>query len=334
MKKRSAKTRLSRKSRGGIVCYKIDFTHYRLEDLVSLANQAKPFYEWIEKQFQREMHLAEPFNMLIKNASFEQIENGIRRCYEAENANALPKLYDGGGVPYEHTSACYFMFAWMARDAATQRLRPLIARAKKASGVSTKEVELEILARLLHYYKDKLQFFEWPVIREITLQRLEGSRRAKKGSAFENYLRVSLAQAFSYYFQTHGNYGKYSNFNIWPRPIKISNRTYDAAVDLIRQDGTKRMLIIPSKTRETEGGGHAHLFTRDIEQANLDILEAYPDAIIAFMIVAQNWSQEEIDILNKKYSHVFYFDVNPNEFNGFADRQAEMNLFVEGVLNQ
>lgn len=333
MQEGSRATKALRKSRRTVMCYAIDFTHYRLDDLVSLANQAKPFYEWIEKQFQREMHLAEPFDTLIKKASFEQIFNSILRCYEVEASATLPKLYDGGGIPYEHMSACYFMFAWMARDAATQRLRPLITRAKKASGLPTKEVEIEALARLLHHYRGKLQFFEWPVIREVTLQRLEGSRRAKQGSAFETHLRVSLAQAFSYYYQTHGDYGKYSDFNIWPKPIKIGNRTYDAAVDLIRGDGTKRMLIIPSKTRETEGGGHAHLFTRDIEQANLDILKVYPDAIIAFMIIAQNWSQEEIAILSKKYAHVFYFDVNPNAFIGFSERQAEMNLFIEGVLN-
>lgn len=316
-----------------VICHTIDLTHYRLEDLVALANQAKPFYEWIEQQFQLEMHLADPFSKLIKKASVAQIESGIRRCYYAADTNTLPKLYDGGGIPYKHMSACYFMFAWMARDAATQRLRPLISRAKKVAGLPTVDVEIEALAQLLHHYRDELQYFEWPVIREVTLQRLEGSRRAKKGSAFENYLRVSLAQAFSFYYQTHGDYGKYKDFNIWPKPIKIGNRTYDAAVDLIKDDGTKQMLIIPSKTRETEGGGHAHLFTRDVEQANLDILGAYPDAIIAFMIIAQNWSQEEIDMLNEKYAHVFYFDVNPNEFNGFSERQAEMNMFIEKVLD-
>lgn len=93
-----------------------------------------------------------------------------------------------------------------------------------------------------------------------------------------------------------------------------------------------KKIIIPVKTRETEGGGHAHLFTRDIEQANKDILDEFPDAIIAFMIVAENWSQQEIEILEGEYSHVFYFNVNPNEFYGFGDRQSEMNQFIEEVL--
>lgn len=30
-----------------IELYGIDFTHYRLIDLIDLANQAEPFYRWI-----------------------------------------------------------------------------------------------------------------------------------------------------------------------------------------------------------------------------------------------------------------------------------------------
>lgn len=313
--------------------YSVDFTHYRLEDLVSLANQAKPFYDWIERQFQLEMNLAEPLQKLIMRTSLDQITNAINRCYSSSDPEKLPKLYDGGGVPYKHADACYFMFAWMVRDAATQRLKPLISRARRQSGLPMRQVETEVLARLLFHYRNDLDFFDWPVIREVTIQRLEGSRRAKKGSAFENYLRVAIAQGFSYYYQTHSGYGKYSDFSISPKPIKINNRTYDAAVDLIRPNGETRKLIIPSKTRETEGGGHAHLFTRDVEQANLDILEGYPDAIIAFMIIAQNWSKEEIDLLETKYAHVFFFDMNPNEFTGFGSRQNEMNAFIQKVLD-
>ena len=311
----------------------IDFTHYRLVDLIALANQSQPFYEWIEKRFQLQMHSAEPFNVLIRNATLNEIKNGVSACFNCKQTGSTPKLYDGGGVPYEHRKACYLMFAWMARDAATQRLQPLIQKAHKASGKKSQEIQIEILSKLLYSYREKLIYFDWPVIREITIQRLEGSRRAKKGSAFETYLRSALAQGFSYYYQTHGDYGQYKDFKIWPHPIKIKNRTYDAAVEMFHSDGSKRMLIIPAKTRETEGGGHAHLFTRDIEQANEDILEEYPDAIIAFMIIAQSWSAEEIEILRRKYAGVFYFDVNPNEFVGFESQQREMNILVERILD-
>ena len=313
--------------------YGVDFTHYRLLDLISLANQAEPFFKWVEKQFQRTMHRADSLDLLIKKASLEEIREALYLCMESEPTEDIPKLYDGGGIPYQHKKACFFMFSWMARDAATQRLKPLITKASKKSGKRTIEIEIESLANLLFSYRDRLVYFDWPVIREVTIQRLEGSRRAKKGSAFETFLRTALAQAFSYYYRIHGNYGVYSDFKIWPTPIKITNRTYDAAVELYRKDGSKRMIIIPSKTRETEGGGHSHLFTRDIEQATNDIIKLYPDAIISFMIIAENWDIAEIQQLKKRYSAVFYFDANPNDFLGFGDRQVEMYIFIEQFLD-
>ena len=312
--------------------FSVDFTHYRLEDLIVLANHAKPFYEWVEKQFQMELHTSDSLNEIMKHATLNNIKAVISKCMDANETDKIPKLFDGGGIPYEHRSACYFYFSWMARDAATQRLRPLISRAKKNSQLSTKEIEIEALSNLLFFYRDRLEFFDWAAIREVTIQRLEGSRRAKKGSAFETDVRSSLAQAFSYYFQTRGNYGSYRDYKILDKPLKINNRTYDAAVELTRFDETVHYIIIPVKTRETEGGGHAHLFTRDIEQANLDILKVYPDATIAFVIVAMSWSQDEIEDLKKRYAHVFYFDCNPNEFTGFGARQKEMNIFIEEVL--
>lgn len=182
-----------------IVINSINFTHYRLEDLIVLANQAKPFYDWIERNFQKNMHLAEPLDVLMRKASREQIKKTIEDCYYSRENEVVPKLFDGGGIPYEHSTACFFMFAWMARDAATQRLRPLILKAKRGSNKNTKEIEIEVLSELLFSYKDDLLFFDWPVVREITMHRLEGSRRAKKGSLFENYLRIALANAFSFF---------------------------------------------------------------------------------------------------------------------------------------
>ena len=316
-----------------VILYDTDFTNYRATELVKLANQAKPFYEWIEKQFQRTTHDGRTFPEILFDADLDTIRAAISSCVNYPDAAAVPKLYDGGGIPYPHKKACWFMFAWMARDAATQRLAPLVTMARRASGTDTQTIQINVLANLLYEYKYELKYFEWPVIREVTISRLEGSRRAKKGSAFETHVRSSLAQAFSFYHQTRGSYGEYKDFTIKPSPLKIANRTYDAVVELTKRGGGKRLIVIPVKTRETGGGGHAHLFTRDIEQANLDILLSYPDAIIAFVIVAANWSAEELDMLEDKYAHVFYFDMNPIEFQGFDDKQVEMNMFIEKVLD-
>ena len=74
--------------------------------------------------------------------------------------------------------------------------------------------------------------------------------------------------------------------------------------------------------------------SRDIEQANLEILALYPDAVIAFVIIAQNWAAEELQQLENAYEHVFYFDRNPNTFIGFDEAsQVEMNKLVERVLD-
>lgn len=311
----------------------VDFTHARLLDLTRLADQAAPFYSWIEREFQSYFHSAKPFQDLVFNASLDELAGAIKRCYSASNVSTLPKLFDGGGIPYKHQDACFFMFAWMARDAAVQRLKPLISAIPREPGPRTKDAEIEVLANLIYRYKTQLKFFDWGVIREVTIQRLEGSRRAKKGSAIELLARTALTEAFTFYFKTRGNYGQFNDFEIVEKPLKVKNRTYDVAAWLNRVDGSKRLLILPVKTRETQGGGHAHLFSRDIEQANQDILAIYPDAAIAFVIIAQNWSAEELATLQTHYEKVFYFDKNPNNFLGFDERsQVEMNKLVERLL--
>jgi hypothetical protein len=312
----------------------IDFTHARLVDLTKLADQAGPFYYWIETEFQTYFHSAKTLQDLILGASLEELIGAIRRCFEANNVAQLPKLFDGGGVPYKHLDACFFMFAWIARDAAVQRLKPLISSIQDKGSRGSKEAEIEVLANLIFHYKTNLRFFDWSVIREVTLQRLEGSRRAKKGSAVEMYARTALSHAFTYYYQTRRNYGGFVDFEISDKPLKVKNRTYDVAVWLTRADGSKLLLVLPVKTRETQGGGHSHLFSRDIEQANQDILAHHPDAVIAFVIIAQNWASEELHQLEKVYEHVFYFDKNPNTFIGFDDAsQIEMNKLVERILD-
>jgi hypothetical protein len=313
----------------------VDFTHARLVDLAKLADQAAPFYAWIETEFQASFHSSAELQELILTASPDELKVAIHRCYEVADVSRIPKLYDGGGVPYKHFEACFFMFAWMARDAAVQRLRPLISQATKGGIRGSKDIEIEVLANLLFHYKSHLKFFDWPVVREVTIQRLEGSRRAKKGSAIEIYTRTALSNAFSFYFKTRKGYGKYRDFEIFEKPLKVNNRTYDVCAKLIEKNGSSTLLVIPVKTRETQGGGHAHLFSRDIEQANQEILAAHPGSLIAFVIIAQNWSQDEIKNLNLSYEHVFYFNQNPNSFIGFDElKQREMNILIERILDQ
>lgn len=316
--------------------YNVDFNHIRLLDLTKLADQAEPFYQWVEKKFQINAHNGGSLDFIIKNSTQPQIEKAILSCYLDDNTTQLPKLFDGGGIPYKHKDACYFFFAWLARDAATQRLSPLISSAFKNTnnGLTRIELEAEILSKILFAYRENIKFFEWSVFREVALNRLEGSRRAKKGSAIENFIRTALIESFSYYFKTRGNYGKYKDFKIMDKPLKIKNRTYDVVAILKDFNNKEDMVIIPVKTRETQGGGHSHLFSRDIEQANQDIREYYPNAHIVSVIIAQNWSQTEIDTHSNNYGNVFHFNTNPNMFNGFDYKnQSKLNKVLEEILN-
>lgn len=319
--------------KNNLFLYTVDFNHLRLLDLTKLADQAEPFYKWVQKKFQIYTHSGDSLENLIKRSSSEVIKQAILTCYLEKELSSVPKLFDGGGIPYKHKDACFFFFSWLARDAATQRLTPLISAAmKKSEGITRVELEAEVLSLLLYSYKDNIKFFDWSVFREVALNRLEGSRRAKKGSAIETYIRTALTESFSYYYKTRGNYGSYTDFRIMDRPLKVKNRTYDVAA-IVKNDKEDRLIVLPVKTRETQGGGHSHLFSRDIEQANKDILEIYPTACIIPVIIAQNWSIEEIYIQEKEYGNVFYFNQSPNTFSGFDfSSQEKLNLILEKVL--
>jgi len=215
-----------------------------------------------------------------------------------------------------------------------QRLKPLIAAAKRNSNDDAITLEVKVLAALLNEYRCNLQYFEWPVFREVALSRLEGSRRAMRGSATEIHVRTALAEAFLFYYKTRGNYGKYKDFEILETPLKVNNRTYDVAAILTDRRGAKRYLILPVKTRETQGGGHAHLFTRDIEQANQEIMLELLNSRIVSVIIAQNWSPDEISRQEELHGSVIHFDVNPNRFMGFDEiHQRILNQIVETELD-
>lgn len=90
----------------------IEITHRRLVELTKLANQAKPFYEWIERQAQQSINNQDTLDENLRNASQIQIRQIVRASfYPAQTAN-LPFLFDGIGRPYKHTKACYYFFAY------------------------------------------------------------------------------------------------------------------------------------------------------------------------------------------------------------------------------
>ncbi len=52
------------------------------------------------------------------------------------------------------------------------------------------------------------------------------------------------------------------------KQIKIGADSFDVSANLFDSSGKcRRRILVPIKTRETEGGGHSHLFSRDVESA-------------------------------------------------------------------
>lgn len=176
--------------------------------------------------------------------------------------------------------------------------------------------------------------FDWQAVREVVLDRLEDSRRSISGHHVETYVRTSLITALQYYYSVHGNYGKYRKVEIADKQIKIGRHTVDVSADLIpRSGGDPVKLLIPVKARETEGGGHSHLFSRDIMTAISDLQQEAGNCHIVAVIVAENWSLAEINTIGTQIDVVFHFNMSPNNFTGFDEgAQVSLNKYMVSIL--
>jgi hydroxymethylglutaryl-CoA reductase len=126
------------------------------------------------------------------------------------------------------------------------------------------------------------------------LSRLEGSRRALKGTFFESLVRRNLENLI----------GKYKlPLKVGEGEVKILDETYD--IQIVGLGGS---LLVPVKTRETMGGGHALLFTRDIYKS---ILVATENGHICVpVVIAESWSGDLEALKSELY---VYIQANPNQ---------------------
>lgn len=316
-----------------LVVHQVNISHYRLIELSKLADQAKPFYDWIERQARRVTGSSKTLHEILHQCSKDDLSRVRDACY-SDTTDEKPLLSDGIGRVYPHHKACSYFFAWMIRDAPQQRLSPLIARMRRADNVSRLTAEIDSLVELIFEYKTLVRNFDWQAVREVILDRLEGSRRSISGHHVEMYVRTSLITAVQYYYSIHGNYGKYRRVEIADKQIKIGKHTVDIAANLIPRSGDDPIrLLIPVKTRETEGGGHSHLFSRDIITAISDLRAEVKDSHVIAVIVAENWSPAEINTLSAQIDMVFHFNMSPNSFTGFdEDAQVRLNKYVVSIL--
>jgi len=316
-----------------LIVHTINIAHYRLIELTKLADQAKPFYDWVEKQAKRITVSHRSLNEILLTCSKMEIAKIIKACYENVN-DEKPLLFDGIGRVYPHGKACFYFFAWMIRDAPQQRLSPLISRMQKADNVTKIMAETDALVELIFEYRTLVKSFDWSAVREVVIDRLEGSRRSISGHRIEANVRTSLITAIQYYYSIYGNYGKFKKIDIADKQIKLGKHTIDISVELTPKIGSGKVgLLIPVKTRETEGWGHSHLFTRDIITAISDIKKEINNYHIVAIIVAENWSASEIATLDNQIDLIFHFNMNPNKFIGFDEAsQVKFNKYIEKIL--
>ncbi len=313
----------------------VDISHIRLVDLTRLADQAKPFYEWVGTKFQETLLIDDSLEQIIRSADAQEIRLGIEACYQVNTKLDLPFLFDGIGRTYPHSKACYYFFSWVIRDAPQQRLAPLIQRISKNATKPRIEVEIEVLTALIIEYRKNVKTFSWETVREVIIDRLEGSRRSIKGHEKETVVCTALIVAIQSYYENNKSYGVFSGVEIPNNQVIIENESYDVSANLLDASGTIACrILMPIKTRETEGGGHSHLFTRDILSAINAAKKNSPRDYLIVVIVAKNWSRRETENLASIVDHLSIFDLSPSEFSIFdTDAQIGLNSFIANVFD-
>lgn len=313
----------------------VDISHARLVDLTRLADQAKPFYEWIERTFQDVLSETRNFTEILNHSDLDDLRQGIRACYSVEDRHDVPFLFDGVGRTYPHSKACYYFFSWTIRDAPQQRLAPMVQRIVQATRKPRTDVEIDVLAQLITKYRKHVRTFSWEAIREVIVDRLEGSRRSIKGHEKETIVRSALLVAIQSYYETHRHYGVFGGVEIPASQVSIGSESYDVSVNLLDGKGiTVSRMLVPIKTRETEGGGHSHLFTRDIMSAITSAKSSGSNDYLAVIIVAKNWSRREARAIEEAVDYLVNFEISPSEFIEFGSSEQEsLNQFVSNVLD-
>jgi len=125
------------------------------------------------------------------------------------------------------------------------------------------------------------------------LARLEGSRRALKGTLFDAIVRRSLKTVFDQ---------QGLSLRVSDTEVRLHGETYDLQVS-----GRRGSILIPVKTRETMGGGHASLFTRDIHKS-ISVAEKNGYRCLP-IVIAESWGG---DLKSLECETFIYIQANPN----------------------
>lgn len=261
----------------------------RLKELVLIVNGNKNFY-FDFLTFLREKEYNNIYEFIM-----ESDENRATNCikdYLDYKSDAY--LYDGLFRPFKNAKARWYFLSWILRDAPAQRLSPLIKHMPGNTSIEKKTFLLNELRKFIQPLFPNPENWEWSPLSEILLARLEGSRRALKGNLFEAIVRRSLIDFFE----------KYNlDLKIGEKEIRIKDETYDVQIY-----GLNDTVLMPVKTRETMGGGHALLFTRDIHKS-ISVAEENGYRCIP-IVIAESWGGNLDDLACEKH---IYIRANPNQ---------------------
>ena len=261
----------------------------RLKELIAIVQENKRFYE--------------DFVSFLQGQGFDSVSSFVHEPSDERAARTISKyltrsseaiLYDGLLRPYPNGKAKWFFLAWLLRDAATQRLEPLLRSVPGNTTIERKAYLLNEIRKFVEPLFPETGSWEWPAISEIMLARLEGSRRALKGTLFEEIVRRNLRALIEQYQLP---------LTVDNAQVKIGDETYD--VQVVGRGGA---ILLPVKTRETMGGGHALLFTRDIYKS---ILVATQNGYLCVpIVIAESWAGNLDDLKSALY---IYIQANPNQ---------------------
>lgn len=263
----------------------------RLKELAIVAEQIRPAFE--------------DLCTFLKGDGWNSLQEFVTSDDDAKASKSIERyflrplpqgvaIYDGIARPYKQDKGKWLLLGWILRDAPEQRLRPMVA---SMPGANTQQKRIALL-NIVRGYVGKIfpdqNRWEWAAISEVIIDRLEGSRRSIKGTLFEAIVRRNLQNIFLE-----------SNFalEVSEVEIRLEGETFDVCVK-----GPNGRILMPVKTRETMGGGHALLFTRDIHKSINAAHNAGFDCLP--IIIAESWSGDLTRLACK--DHV-YINMNPNQ---------------------
>lgn len=280
----------------------------RLKELAIVTAQNKPAFDYL-------VHFIEcagypSLQAFVTTTNHARAERTILRFLQTPLPDGIV-LYDGIARPYAPQKAKWLLLGWVFRDAPAQRLQPMLSSMPGASATERQAALLNQVRAFVGTIFPEPERWEWPTISEVILDRLEGSRRSIKGTLFETITRRLLKSMFAH---------NEINLAISDKEIRIHGETYDIGIA-----GTQDRILVPVKTRETMGGGHALLFTRDIHKA----ISVANDAGVECMpiIIAESWSGDLTTLDCKDY---IYIDKNPNQL---AEVERALKLEFEKRLS-